>query len=258
VIHGQGFQFCLKDAEGEKGVFIGSEVLEKGEETYTLELAYLFISPHWGNGYGTEAASAMANEYAQWMISDQEDGFMKLMERQMPLHIQILNHIQGITHIEATASCDNPASWKILDALGFSCSKPDLPVMDHEYAKSCQTKMEKAVREIDQRIKKEREKLENWKAKGLPTAEMIYEKELEVCRIEKEIEKDVEDHYPSSVSAFNQVQVLPEVGAYFKLNGKRIERKPETKKVRTTRIKFGVEKLDFIRPMVPGSSGMTQ
>jgi RimJ/RimL family protein N-acetyltransferase len=86
----------------DSGEFIGHVVLEHGDKAGESELAYLFNRPYWGQGYGSEAVSAVVKDYA---LATMEEGYSldgKSLEK-----------------IVATTRPDNPASVRILEKTGM-------------------------------------------------------------------------------------------------------------------------------------------
>lgn len=113
------FAVFLKD---DPRTMIGSVVLGVGDGPGRAELAGLSFKDFWGKGFGSEAITALVNEYAPTLIDYQYDfakGFKDCS-------------FMVLSRIDATASPDNIASWKILDKLGFSCARPELQVIDED------------------------------------------------------------------------------------------------------------------------------
>jgi ribosomal-protein-alanine N-acetyltransferase len=100
-------------------VIVGNVVLGVGEGPGRSELAYLFFKEFWGKGLASEALGALVHEYATALI-ERKYNFAKGFK---DCSAMIL------TRIDATASPDNIASYKILDKLGFTCARPELQVL---------------------------------------------------------------------------------------------------------------------------------
>lgn len=98
----------LKVSKKDTGEFIGHVVLGHGDRPGQSELAYLFKKAHWNQGFGTEAITALVNEYALLII---QKGY----------------NLEGrpLEEITATTRPDNPASVKILEKLGFEIQKEE-------------------------------------------------------------------------------------------------------------------------------------
>ncbi len=88
--------------KNDTGEFIGHVVAGHGDEPGQSELAYLFIKQYWGNGYGTEAVTALVREYAPATVLEGYTLEGKVLER-----------------ITATTRPDNVASLKILENIGM-------------------------------------------------------------------------------------------------------------------------------------------
>lgn len=86
----------------DEDTFLGHVVLGHGDAPGQSELAYLFMRNHWKRGYGTEAVTAVVQEYAPATISK---GY--LLEG------------KALEKITATARTDNPGSYKILERNGM-------------------------------------------------------------------------------------------------------------------------------------------
>ena len=82
--------------------FLGHVVIGHGDAPGESELAYLFMKKHWGNGFGTEAVTAVVKEYAPATVKEGYTLEGKALEV-----------------IMATARPDNPYSVKILEKLGM-------------------------------------------------------------------------------------------------------------------------------------------
>jgi [ribosomal protein S5]-alanine N-acetyltransferase len=82
--------------------FLGHVILGHGDAAGQSELAYLFAKGHWHKGVGTEAVTAVVQEYAPATV---EEGY-------------ILDG-KPLEKITATARSDNPFSVKILTKLGM-------------------------------------------------------------------------------------------------------------------------------------------
>ncbi|HSX14116.1 MAG TPA: GNAT family N-acetyltransferase [Chlamydiales bacterium] len=82
--------------------FIGHIILGHGDHPGESEIAYLFHKAHWGNGYGSEAISALVTEFAPATV---KEGFT----------------LEGkkLEKIVATSRPDNIASKRILEKLGM-------------------------------------------------------------------------------------------------------------------------------------------
>jgi len=82
--------------------FVGHILIGHGDEAGQSVLEYLFMKNHWGQGFGTEAATAVVHEYAPATV---KEGYT----------------LEGksLENITATARPDNPASMRILEKLGM-------------------------------------------------------------------------------------------------------------------------------------------
>ncbi len=85
----------------ENGVFVGHVVLGHGDLPGESELAYLFHKEYWNQGFGTEAVTALVEDFAPAT----HQGFTLMGKT--------------ITRIHATSRKDNIASIRILKKLGF-------------------------------------------------------------------------------------------------------------------------------------------
>lgn len=90
--------------KNDPGTMIGSVILGTGEGPGRSELAYLFFDNFWGKGFGSEAVSALVNDYALTLIEYKYD-FARGFKDCPPM---------VLARIDATASPDNIASCKIL------------------------------------------------------------------------------------------------------------------------------------------------
>lgn len=88
--------------------FLGHVVLGHGDKAGQSELAYLFMHNHWKKGYGTEAVTAVVQEYAPATV---KEGYS--LEGK-PLEV-----------ITATARPDNPGSVKILEKIGMTLDRKE-------------------------------------------------------------------------------------------------------------------------------------
>lgn len=82
--------------------FLGHVVLGHGDVAGESELAYLFNQMHWGKGFGSEAVTAVVEEYAPATIQE-----------------EYLLEGKPLARIVATARPDNPASGRILEKVGM-------------------------------------------------------------------------------------------------------------------------------------------
>lgn len=82
--------------------FVGQVTLGHGDNPGVAELAGIGNKNYWQNGYGTEAAMAVVQEYGPALV---KEGYT----------------LEGkeLTAITATARPDNPGSFKILEKLGM-------------------------------------------------------------------------------------------------------------------------------------------
>lgn len=83
--------------------FIGIIALSAGDDPGQAELSFLLFAPYWNQGFGKEAATAIVQDYAPWLIAN---GFGP--------------EGHPLRQIVATARVDNPASFKILEGIGMS------------------------------------------------------------------------------------------------------------------------------------------
>ena len=97
------FSSLAVEKRDEDDAIIGQVVLGFGEEKGSSELAYLFKAKNWGQHIGTEAVSAVVQEYAP-----------EVSRRGYKINGQ------PFEKVVATARPDNPGSWKILEKTGMS------------------------------------------------------------------------------------------------------------------------------------------
>lgn len=95
--------------------FVGLVVAGGGGLAGESEIAYLLKTKYQGRGFGKEIVSAVVNNYIPWI----------------KLHFENLDYSgKSLLNLTATSSPDNPASWKILDKLGFLAYSELHPVID--------------------------------------------------------------------------------------------------------------------------------
>ena len=94
--------------------FIGHALLEYGHIAGQVELSYLFLKNHWGQGFGAEAATALIREYAPATVGE---GYLvkivKIVEE------KCLEQAAPLDLIIATTRLDNDASRRILEKIGM-------------------------------------------------------------------------------------------------------------------------------------------
>ncbi|HSX04547.1 MAG TPA: GNAT family N-acetyltransferase [Rhabdochlamydiaceae bacterium] len=100
-----GLAVFKKDTDEFVGhVALGHSATEDGKPIPgQAEVGYLFLWGHWGQGFGTEAAQALINEYAPATV---KEGYL----------------LDGkpLQRVVATARVDNEASWHIAEGVGMN------------------------------------------------------------------------------------------------------------------------------------------
>lgn len=104
-----GFVVYSKEEEKLIGVIISG----KGDLSDESEVAYLLHVSSQGKGFGTEIITALVRDYVPWMKKNSNEIF----------------NGDSLKYLVATSSPDNPASWKILDKLGFVAYDSSLDVL---------------------------------------------------------------------------------------------------------------------------------
>ena len=104
---------------GDSQPYMGNAVLGVGDEPGRSEMAYLFFSEFWHQGYAFEAISILVNEYAPLLVAmDYDFGMGFPNAKKTPF-----------LWIDATVGPENTASFRILDKLGFTHRNEDLPLI---------------------------------------------------------------------------------------------------------------------------------
>lgn len=101
-----------------------------GDRAGTSEIAYAMMPDYWGKGYGKKVVSAIVQEWAPEVYR-----IGRGTDLDSIAHANIIKSFQcfggkPLDQLDATASPSNPASWKILDKLGFESAKIDLALED--------------------------------------------------------------------------------------------------------------------------------
>jgi RimJ/RimL family protein N-acetyltransferase len=91
--------------------FIALSASEPGH----AEMYYAYQKSSWGEGYGKEAATLIVEELVPVLI---RKGIYPDPAAALPLKF-----------VDASALTDNQRSWRILDGLGFTPAKPELPIL---------------------------------------------------------------------------------------------------------------------------------
>lgn len=115
--------------------FIGFIIAGGGDGPGVSEVGYAYMPGHWGKGYGTSILRSVVTEWAPEVRRiGRGHG---LDEREDASVIEGFKCFEGeaLSRLDATASPDNPGSWKILTKTGFTAaatnvSSPDAYILD--------------------------------------------------------------------------------------------------------------------------------